>query len=265
MEYQRRLCFCLDTIPAVQNYLARRFSWFEVNGYAPVAAVTAMSSGSTNHIYRVQFQRPSSRPSANLECKSIVLKYPSNDVPLTPHINFHRERQQYEAAALREVSKLTRNMSIAESLKLPALVDQDRDNSVILMEDVGDEFPPSSHQNTLNLFKIIKSAPLNPNRLGLINRVGTVLGTFLWELHLSGHSKTQQGGKSTEELREAFAGHREARRVCAETTYGEYLSSIDSFGVQLDADQRGMIEEVMQDEKERLLSTPETLVMGDFW
>lgn len=265
MDQLKKLNTCLDSVCSVENYLLHRSSWFKALGYPSVFAITPLTAGSTNHIFRVKFQQPFTRNFSERGCKSIILKYAPEQVPLTPHISFNRERQQYEAAALRKLPGLIPSTSTTSLVRLPVLVHEDRDSNVLLMEDVCAEpelNPFNRGPTTTELSKFLKTAVADPKTLHLIDCISSALGSYLQILHSLDQSNFTQGKES---VREAFASHADARKVCARTTYGEYLSSLESFGVELSSDQRTMIEEVMLSEEKKLLSSDETLVMGDFW
>ncbi|KAL9124673.1 MAG: hypothetical protein Q9217_006018 [Psora testacea] len=256
---------CLDSAGAIQRYLTTQSSWFRSHGSPTVAALTRIGSASTNHIYRVLLDRPLPTTLYKAELRSVIFKHAADKVPLTPHIDFHQERQQYEAAALREISRLLKSWSIADSIKLPILFDEDKANSVILMEDVGAEFGATPGHITVALTSFIKGPPPGADVGGLADRIGFILGSFLWELHSLGRPKVQQEASTPRDMKTTFAGHAEARRVCAETTYGAYLGMIESFGVHLSPEQRSAIQETVDSERRDLLSSKDTLVMGDFW
>lgn len=56
-----------------------------------------------------------------------------------------------------------------------------------------------------------------------------------------------------------------SRVVCAQQAIGEFLQSIENFGVVLATERRDQIQNVMLTMTERVLSSKESLIMGDFW
>ena len=211
----------LNTVTAVREYLnqdAYRSSF----QYSTVKDIVPLQGG-VNYTFRIFFEAP-------LTCRrTAILKYAEGNVASTPHILFGLDRQICELQALIELPRL---MNLApQTVKLPHILYQDLDNSVLIMEDIT---PPSDekmdegdHLHPLMLKEACK--PGNPyhHDLLLAEKVGSGLGCFMVQLH--GLKPPFHGVRSKNFPLENMG----SRIVCAQQAFGEFLQSIEGFGVLL--------------------------------
>ena len=243
----------LNNVTAVREYLDQGSCRSSLH-YSAIKDVVPLQGG-VNYTFRVFFEAP-------LTCgRTAILKYAEGKVASTPHILFGLDRQICELQALIELPGLMKTSP--QTVKLPHILYQDLDNSVLIMEDVtppsGERLDEGEHPHSLMLKEACK--PGNPYHQDLLlaEEVGSGLGCYMIQLH--GLKPPFHGVKSKNFPLENMG----SRIVCAQQAFGEFLQSIEGFGVLLAPERRDRIQSVMLNMTERVLLGKESLIMGDFW
>ncbi|TAQ85820.1 hypothetical protein B7494_g5860 [Chlorociboria aeruginascens] len=253
----------LEAVSSVEEYF--RQSPDNLSSRFPsISAIMPMRGGGVNFTYRVHFGEPFKHRSHGRQRQhnTAILKHYSPNIAATPQFTFNNNRQCFEALALKEIPKFTASEATLEHVRIPDLFWEDDVARVIIMEDV---IPPARLEDAPSLLESMifrdfcKTANESPEKIQIACQVGSALGQYLALLHTLDH------GPVSTAPRALFAHHVEARRVCALTAFGDFLGSLDRFGVELEIDQRHLIQEVMGGMTEEMLTDEDTLVMGDFW
>ena len=134
----------------------------------------------------------------------------------------------------------------------------DEHENVIIMDDCGD--------GVLNLKELMLR---NPPSTEVATKIGAALGAFIANLHAWG-----QRDKS--EILDFLNGNQTARNISVFATYGRLVSTLsvaDQLEVlsnpppclQVPQQEMALVEEIVKDKTFEIMTSMETVVMGDFW
>lgn len=197
-----------------------------------------------------------------VSARTAILKHAEKQIALTPHISFDLDRQLSEIQALTDLPKLLD--SEEQVIHLPCIFFQDPDKSLFVMEDVS---PPSAkggpereERQTISLQDTCRPSNQYYYDLSLAEQIGLRLGRFIAQLHAI---------KPPYLTRETTSGfplkNMGARVVCAQQAFGEFVESIEKFGVELSLQRKDKLNDVMAEMTDRVLQASGNLIMGDFW
>jgi len=206
--------------------------------------IEKISGGNTNFVYRLFLKNEFVYE--DVAHSTVVLKYAAGYSATSRNLPLPVERQSYEVAALRYTNKLFAHTDL---VKTAVLFEHDPESCVIIMSDAG------IGSKTLKELLLTNSLSLDT-----ATRLGKGLGTFLSKLHEHGRSAPE---------REQFAKHHWARQITAWYYHGRVLKSLKDgvFEPPLhysDA-QLAEIKESVDMMSNLIVTSEETLVMGDFW
>ena len=253
----------LTSAEAVKTYLDKQSSPFPLPA---VNGITTVKGGTTNFIYRLSFEYPLLVDTSEGSCsyRTAILKHATDYVASDPLTPFSVERQYFEAEALERIpDQLAKPL---ELIHLPKLFYFDFETAILVIEDI---CPPSLQKDAERTqLSVQEWCLLHGNsvaeQLSVAKDVGRKLGVFLANLH--SQSQINEGPSSGQsDLRTVFDKNVAARDLTVETTFGEALTRLDEFGVELRPDQRLLVQETMQTMIREVSSTQVTLIMGDFW
>ncbi|GAP87176.2 hypothetical protein SAMD00023353_2300930 [Rosellinia necatrix] len=195
----------------------------------------------------------------------MILKYAPQYAVITPDIPFTPERQEFEAFAMQELALVLFPLTSPTIVTLPRLIFHDRTNHILAMEDVGLDATNSEKKqetSTMSLKDLCRSSSITSNDINVADRVGTELGKFLFGLHQCGRGI---GLAESDKLRETFVRNTAARQLDADTTFGGIMQSLDEFQVAYSANEKRILERLIQETSFEMMNNFETIIMGDFW
>ncbi|KAI1422500.1 kinase-like domain-containing protein [Xylaria sp. FL1777] len=229
--------------------------------------VIPIKGGSTNYTYRIICACSSAKKSdqSSTAQTTMIIKYAPPYAVITPNIPFTPERQEFEAFAMQELALALRRLASTTIVTLPRLIFHDRTNHILAMEDVGLDATSSEKKqetSTISLKDFCKSSSITSNDITVADRVGTELGKFLFGLHHCGRSI---GLSESDKLRETFVRNAAARQLDVDTTFGDILRNLDEFQVTYSADEKRILERLIQETSFEIMNNFETIIMGDFW
>ncbi|GJJ10461.1 hypothetical protein Clacol_004687 [Clathrus columnatus] len=227
--------------------------------------VTPLVGGLGNFTYRVTLEKPFSDSSVSQDLLStVVLKhaepYSASDktFPLLVERQVSNDRflqsllaqfiiyQGFEVLAYLEVPTI---ISPSTSVFLPKIYYEDRDNRVVIMYDCGEGGGGC----------ITDYLKLHPVPLEVARRIGNSLGRFLGELHINSHDR-RPAGSSGVLLKHKFADNIQARDISSFFFYGVVKRDLPKT-----TERYNEIIALVDNMHEKIKSTNEVLVMGDFW
>ena len=253
----------LTTPCEVQTYLDQ-ISSLPTFPFPAVEDVANLPAG-VNFTFRLSFRnayKTCDSQGQPLNVRSVILKHAEEHVARQPQISFDRRRQLYEIQALKNVPKLLSGDH--KKVHLPQVFYHDADNDAFMMEDVSptvscDSGKMKERSHSLSLRDICRQMNECHQDLALACEMGITLGRFFAELHSVRQPFSQV-------VSEGFP-HKNmgSRVVCAKTAFGDFLQSIENFGIKLEIQRKNEIHKIMHEMTEKVLCAEEALVMGDFW
>ncbi|KAI1127492.1 hypothetical protein F5Y10DRAFT_266045 [Nemania abortiva] len=248
----------LETEAGIQHYLHENV-YMNIAGMASPFRITSIKGGSTNYTYRITCAASSATQT------TMILKYAPEYAVITPDIPFTPERQDFEAFAMQELTSAIHPFASTTIVTLPQLIFYDRLNHILTMEDVGSDATGTGkmqESSTISFGSFCKSSSITSNGVAIASRVGTELGKFLFGLHQCGRS---MGLSESNKLRETFLRNMPARKLDVDTTFGGILRSLDQFQVVYTADEKRILQRIIQETSFEIMNNFETIIMGDFW
>lgn len=258
LAMQRRLI----TASAVREYI-EEVSLSDRFPFPAVGSITPLQGG-VNYTFRLRFSSryvTQSHHGTSISARTAILKYAERHAALTPHIVFDQDRQLCEIQALTDLPKI---LDFRRQLvQLPRIFYQDADYSVFVMEDVS---PPSveedvegERQRSISLKDTCRPTSPEYHSITLAEQIGFQLGGFLARLHSISppYPRDTSMGFPLDNIG--------ARVVCAQQAFGEFVASIEGFGIELSPQRKDRLQEVMVEMTDRVLQSRESLIMGDFW
>jgi len=227
----------LTTEPGVLKYLSG----------SPFAGkdISTLTGGSGNYTFRITLQERYEG------VQTVVIKHARPYAKVVQSITLDLIRQRYEVEALRRVKKWLPSDAI---VTVPSVYKFDEEAQVIIMEDCGEE--------SVDLKTFMFNNTPSPETS---KRIGSVLGKFLGELHTWGRDA---------DLVEVFEGNAHAKKLSAIMYYGELLRTINGDEklpklidphLEVSEEDIQVIKKAVEEVTAAMISTKETLVMGDLW
>lgn len=152
-------------------------------------------------------------------------------------------------------------------MTVPAVHLFDEHENVIIMDDCG--------QGVLNLKELMLT---DPPPLEVAETIGTALGEFIGKLHsrCTGKEEGVGGGGGHSEMVDFVNGNQVARSISALVTYGRLVPTLtgqEAGGLEYKPDppldvspeEMTVVEEIAKVKSEQVMTSMETVVMGDFW
>ncbi|CAL1694015.1 unnamed protein product [Somion occarium] len=228
----------LATIEGVFTYL----------GNTPFSSdeVTKLAGGLGNYTYRIHLRTPHEGRT------SLVLKHAKAHLPNAEWIPFPLDRQMYEAGVLTRVKK---SLPLDSLVTVPAIHLFDDKADVIIMDDCG--------VDVLTLKQLMLEKPPS---IELARSIGEALGNFLAFFHTE--------GTADQELLDFLAKNETGRQISSWATYGRLVSTLSGKDelpalpdppLDVSQDDLNIIEKVSKELTDRMMTTRESVVMGDFW
>ena len=252
----------LITASAVRAYVedvsrSDRFPFPAVDKIAPL-------HGGVNYTFRLFFAGlyvTHDHHGNPVSARTAILKHAETHVALSPHILFDLDRQVSEIQALTDLPNLLD--SEEQVVYLPRIFFLDHDKSVFVMEDVSPPLPEGGtereQRKTISLQDTCRPTHQYYYDLSLAEQIGLHLGRFIAQLHAIRPPYPRETSKGFP-LRNTGA-----RVVCAQQAFGEFIESIEKFGVELSLQRKDKLKEVMAEMTDRVLQASGNLIMGDFW
>ena len=145
--------------------------------------------------------------------------------------------QDFEAGAMRFLSRPS--MQSDPTIRIPQIVDYDRDNHVLMLEDAG---PLPS----------LKAQTTEGKDIATCTQIGEAIGRFLAHLHNS------TAGDA--ELLDEFNGNETAKNSSGKLYFGGLPAAAERFGYR-----DGFIAEAAKVGEEEVMQRSDVLTVGDFW
>ncbi|GBE77663.1 predicted protein [Sparassis crispa] len=208
-------------------------------------AVTPLTGGFGNYAFRVHLRTPYDGR------RTVVLKHAKAYVPGLRTLALSLDRQIYEVAALERVKELLPPDSL---LSVPEVLRFDEDANAIIMSDCG--------EGIYTLKQLLQSHTPSAK---IAREIGEALGVFIGRLH--------SRGASDRDFLDTFQGNVDGRKTSAFVTYGRLVSTFTTDQLPMLSDPpfelpEGRLEAISAVATKTIngmLTTDETVVMGDFW
>ena len=158
---------------------------------------------------------------------------------------------------MHQVKELLNKESTDTLVTVPEVHHFDEEAAVMIMDDCGEK--------SITLKALLQSGAPGVSH-ATIRRLGAELGTFLARLHA--------WGSSNGDVLDFFEGNKQARTLSAWATYGRLVETLDGTAklpiladpsLVAPADTLATIDNIAQETTQQMITTRETLVMGDFW
>ncbi|KAH8099285.1 kinase-like domain-containing protein [Cristinia sonorae] len=207
--------------------------------------VVKLTGGLGNYVFRLHLKTPYH------EHTTLVLKHGKPHLPGDETFTFDLERQAFEVGVLKRIREWLPDDSL---VTVPAIHHFDEVANIIIMDDCGGV-------GTLKQLMID-----NPPPLVMAQQIGEALGKWLACLH--------SWGSSDKDALAYVNGNQQARSIAAFVTYGRLVSTLKGENappsmtdpvLDIPAGHIATVEKVVQEMTQEIMTTEETLVMGDFW
>ncbi|KAF9011117.1 kinase-like domain-containing protein [Cyathus striatus] len=207
--------------------------------------VITVSGGNANYAYRLNLIVPYCGNT------TLICKHAKPYIRTMIDIPLNVDRQLYEVEALKAVRSWLPSNSV---VTVPEVHLFDMEHNLIIMEDLGHDAV------TLKIFM----QEHNPST-ELASRIGELIGDFLGQLHVWGQNNVERC--------KFFDGNMEGKSVTrayygglVSTLKGEYsLSKLSDPPLEIKAEDLNVIEDVVEDTTQSMVTVRDSFVMGDFW
>ncbi|KAI0931259.1 hypothetical protein AcW1_001289 [Taiwanofungus camphoratus] len=206
---------------------------------------TPLTGGFGNYAFRLHLHVPFQGHD------TVVLKHAKPYIPGLREMEFAVERQVYEVAALKQMREW---LSSDTFVSVPEVFLFDQTANVIIMQDCG--------ENSLTLKQFLQDSPPS---VVVADRIGAALGELIGRLHTRGSNDNEFLG--------LFVGNEKGRKLSASVTYDRLVSTLTNGRLpalsdpplEVSQEKLNTISIVAKQTGHAMLTTTETIVMGDFW
>ncbi|THH33106.1 hypothetical protein EUX98_g1084 [Antrodiella citrinella] len=205
-----------------------------------------LAGGFGNYVFRLHLKVPYEGH------ETLVLKHGKPYLPGNQAFAFSLDRQTYEVGALKRIREWLPNDSL---VTVPVVHLYDNVAAVIIMDDCGEGFA--------TLKQLMLDSPPSST---IAQQIGRELGQFLARLHT--------WSTSNESVLDFFDKNAQARAISVYATYGRIISTLKGQDappavvdpvLDIPPDDLSSVQKIAEQTTKEMMTTKETLVMGDFW